>query len=202
MDNVTALDNCDGQVEVTFDESQTPGECEGFTIIRKWTAIDKCGNVAEATQTIIVADVRPPSITNLPADITLECDEVYPPAEPTVSDNCDEEVELTWAEVITPGNCLDAYSLVRTWTATDDCGNTLTRSQRITVVDSKAPTFEGVPNDVTVDLTIGEVLPEVAQVSATDNCALNVIPEFTEVEMPSDDGGCNRIVTRTWTDRR
>ncbi len=46
---------------------------------------------------------------------------------------------LTSNDVTTPGSCAGNYSVTRTWTATDDCGNTSTASQTIIVHDVTAP---------------------------------------------------------------
>src|SRR5690606_17385573 len=67
------------------------------------------------------------------------------------------------------GACPQAFSFVRTWTATDNCGATATCTQTITVVDTQAP-MSSCPGDVAVACT-GDTSPT-AQVSATatDNC--------------------------------
>jgi len=53
----------------------------------------------------------------------------------------------------------------------DNCGNTNTHTQVITVVDTEAPTFNNVPDDETVECD--ETIP-VYTVTATDNCDDNV----------------------------
>jgi hypothetical protein len=56
-------------------------------------------------------------------DISVECDEIPPPAQPTATDNCDGLLPVVADEDIIPGNCPNEYTIVRTWTATDSCGN-------------------------------------------------------------------------------
>ena len=63
-------------------------------------------------------------------------------------DNCGGEVSVTFAERREDGNCENSYTLIRTWTATDACGNNTTTSQTITVTDDKVPVLSGVPADV------------------------------------------------------
>ena len=58
-------------------------------------------------------------------------------------------------------------TIVRTWTVTDNCGNTTTATQTITVQDTQPPTLVGVPADVTVECT---AIPAAATVTASDNC--------------------------------
>jgi hypothetical protein len=43
------------------------------------------------------------------------------------------------ADVTTDGDCAGSYSVTRTWTATDSCGNSSTASQTINVQDKTAP---------------------------------------------------------------
>jgi len=56
---------------------------------------------------------------------------------------------ITHQQTFTPGNCPSSYTLVNTWTATDQCGNATTASQTITVADNTAPTLI-VPANVTL----------------------------------------------------
>jgi hypothetical protein len=50
-------------------------------------------------------------------------------------------VTITFSDVSTPGTCIGTYSTTRTWTATDDCGNTATCSGTIIVQDVTPPTI-------------------------------------------------------------
>src|SRR5688500_19253955 len=67
--------------------------------------------------------------------------------------------------------------IVRTWTVTDQCGNTATHTQTITVTDTEAPTFDNAPADVTVDC---ESIPAVPAVTATDNCDPTLTVNYVE----------------------
>ena len=59
----------------------------------------------------------------MPADVTVECSTVPAAANVTASDDCDTDVELIYTETNQPGTCLDSYTLIRVWTARDNCGN-------------------------------------------------------------------------------
>src|SRR5262245_55245194 len=69
--NVTATDNCDGNVPVIFTQTQsnTNSSCNNV-ITWMWTAIDRAGNRGSCTQTLTVNDTNAPVIsgcTNLTA---------------------------------------------------------------------------------------------------------------------------------------
>ncbi|NIP27414.1 MAG: hypothetical protein GWN67_03330, partial [Phycisphaerae bacterium] len=71
---------------------------------------------------ITVLDGTAPVIS-CPGDVTLECPADTNPANTgtaTATDNCDDEPAITYGDVLS-GSCPEV--IVRTWTATDDAGN-------------------------------------------------------------------------------
>jgi hypothetical protein len=197
---LTATDNCDTDVPVVYNEVRTDGACiDSYILTRNWTATDNCGNSITHVQVISVEDTTAPVWDQvMPTDITVECDGVpAAPAVVTVSDNCDSDVLVEFTEVRTDGSCPDTYTLTRTWTATDNCGNSITHVQVISVEDTTAPVWDQVmPADITVECDGVPAAPAV--VTASDNCDSNVLVEFTEVRT---DGSCPDTYTliRTWT---
>ena len=191
---VTATDNCDDNVTITYAEVRTDGACpDSYTLTRTWTATDDCANAASASQVITVLDRTAPVIAGVPAAETVECSAV-PTAATTVTatDNCDDNVTITYAEVRTDGACPDSYTLTLTWTATDDCANAASASQVITVLDRTAPVIAGVPAAETVECS---AVPTAATtVTATDNCDDNVTITYAEVRT---DGACPDLYTLT-----
>ena len=150
---LTAADNCDTEVPVVFTETRTDGDCaNSYTLTRTWTATDDCGNETSFTQTVTVSDNTAPTFNEtLPtAEITAECDAVVEAVVLTASDNCDTDVPVVFTETKTDGNCANNYTLTRTWTATDDCGNETSFTQTVVVSDNTAP--EVTCNDITVQL--------------------------------------------------
>ena len=69
----------------------------------------------------------------------------------TATDNCGTVVSLILSENTTQGLCAGDYTITRTWTATDDCGNNSSASQTITIIDTTAPVFTGIPGDYTAE---------------------------------------------------
>ncbi|MFK8006549.1 MAG: SdrD B-like domain-containing protein, partial [Saprospiraceae bacterium] len=191
-----ANDNCDDDVAITFEEVRVDGNCEdNYTIERTWIATDNCGNNVSGTQTITVQDTTDPILAGIPADETVECNAIPNPASPTATDNCDADVDIAYEEVRTDGNCADNYTLTRTWTATDNCGNTDVQVQVITVQDTTDPELIGVPANVTVEC---DLVPTPATPEAIDNCDADVTIDYVEIRT---DGACvdTYTLTRTWT---
>ncbi|NNK79940.1 MAG: hypothetical protein HKO93_00455, partial [Flavobacteriales bacterium] len=152
---VTALDNCIGEVEVTFaEESEEGANCpQEMTITRVWAAEDSCGNRNECVQIITVVDTTSPVLQDAPADVTIECgDEIPTMADLTATDNCDNDVEVLPASSTNDDTqCPIIQVITRSWTAYDDCGNTSTVSQTITIQDTSAPEIIQEASDLTVE---------------------------------------------------
>jgi gliding motility-associated-like protein len=83
--------------------------------------------------------------------------------------------------------------VVRTWTASDSCGNVSVKTQTITRIDNAKPELIGVPSDVT--LNTGDAEP-VFVVKATDDCDDNV--KLTS-DKKTETLACTEVTTYTWT---
>ena len=193
----TATDNCDTDVAIQYlGQKKTPGDCENnYTLIRIWRATDSCGNSSVKSQVLTVQDTTAPELT-IPADVTVECDAVPSIGEASAMDNCDDNADVKYdGEERTDGFCEDTYTLTRTWTATDNCGNATTLSQTITVQDTTAPELT-VPADVTVEC---HEVPEVASGEATDNCDSDVMIKFLGETRADGDCANSYTLTRHWS---
>ena len=91
-------------------------------IVRTFTATDDAGNSSSASQTITVEDTTAPEFTFVPADYTVECSDEMPMDDATASDNRGE-VTIEVSSETTAGDAAGNYVIVRTFTATDDAGN-------------------------------------------------------------------------------
>ena len=113
----------------------------------------------------------------------------------TAMDNCDTSVTVDFTETVDAGACSNSFVLTRTWTAIDNCGNTGSESQIITVEDTTAPVLLGVPGDETVEC---DAVPSPPAVTATDNCDPSPVVSFNETITP---GSCTDTftVTRVWS---
>ncbi len=193
--NPAATDNCDPNPTIQFAEVKVPGTCaHSYTLRRTWTASDLCGNRDSAVQLIQVIDNQPPVISNFPADTSVSCNQIPAAATPSVADACDTSRTLTKSENIAPGTCPGSYTLERTWVATDHCGNSSFKTQRIQVRDLVAPVLQNVPASTTVNCGM---VPAPAAVSATDNCDAD--PDVSLSETRSAGCSGSYAITRTWT---
>ncbi|MFN0015997.1 MAG: HYR domain-containing protein [Saprospiraceae bacterium] len=175
----TATDNCAGTVSVVYNgQTRVNGSCEdSYVLTRQWTATDICGNTKTATQRINVIDTQRPNFTSVPANVTVQCNAVPVVGTPVATDNCDLTVTMTYnGETRTNGVCPNAYTLIRRWTASDNCSNTRSISQRIVVVDNLKPVFTSVPNDQTIECT--DAIPGVGTATASDACSGTVVISY------------------------
>ncbi|MBA3284240.1 MAG: T9SS type A sorting domain-containing protein, partial [Nitrosopumilus sp.] len=192
----TASDICDPNPSLTFNDVTTPGNCpQEYSVTRTWTATDACGNSSTASQTINVTDNTAPVISGVGSNSSVECPAAPSFSSPTASDLCDASPALTHNDVTTPGNCPQEYSVTRTWTATDDCGNSSTASQTINVTDNTAPVISGVGSNSSVECP---ATPSFSSPTASDLCDPNPTLTYNDV---TTQGNCTQqySVTRTWT---
>ncbi|MDX1409407.1 MAG: hypothetical protein R3330_14770, partial [Saprospiraceae bacterium] len=146
--DLTWTDNCDGSGTVSASDVSDGMTCPE-TVTRTWTYTDACGNVATHVQIITVLDDVPPVFDAPPADVTFVCfDDVPPMMNLQVNDNCDGSLLVPGTETSDGGSCPEI--ITRTWTYSDQCGNSVTHQQMITVSDVTPPVINGVPADITV----------------------------------------------------
>ncbi len=140
---VTATDNCDSNPTITFNQTTIAGACpNNYTLERTWTAKDSCNNAVLASQNITVRDTKPPVLSGVPVNATVQCNAV--PAVPTTitaTDNCDPNPTITFSQITILGNCPNNYTLKRTWTAKDSCNNAASATQILSVVDTQKPSI-------------------------------------------------------------
>jgi hypothetical protein len=123
------------------------GSCP-VTVTRHWTFKDVDGNQETCTQTIYVMDTQAPVLSCGSYEVTVDCNNIPEPSKCTASDNCDKDVAVNMAEEVTKGDCGSGYTITRTYSATDDCGNTSTSVQVVHVTAN------------------GEEMPKISQAAA------------------------------------
>ena len=192
----TATDIC-SDVSIESQDERIDGDCDlSYTLQRTWTATDVCGNATECVQTIVVDDTQKPICVL--DEVTIECGESTDPAEvgpPAATDNCDEILTYTFfGDGSQPVICPEKLRINRLWQVTDDCGNTSTCEQIISVIDTKPPVLECAA-DVTIECDEETSPAETGESSATDACEGEDV-DFEDVVEALE---CGFIITRTWT---
>ncbi|MCK0180655.1 T9SS type A sorting domain-containing protein, partial [Flavobacteriaceae bacterium S0862] len=144
-----AMDMCDKSLTWTNDWNgkDLTDEC-GNTgrITVNFTVTDNCGLSSTTAAEYRIVDTIAPTM-HIPGDITLElddkCEADITPANTgmaTATDAC-SDVDVTFTDVEDKQACVT--TIIRTWKATDDCGNVTAKDQKITLIDKLAPVYTG-----------------------------------------------------------
>lgn len=179
-------DNCGAPVVTFVGEASDGNTCPGI-ITRTYSVTDACGNSINVEQTITVDDVTDPVISNCPADITVPadpvtCDAVVSWTEPTATDNCSL---ASFTASHAPGSVFAPGTTNVTYTAVDDCGNTVTCSFNVNVIDDEAPVITtcAVDKILSADADCEALVPDLTvEVVASDNCS----PAITVSQDPAE----------------
>jgi hypothetical protein len=132
---IIAIDNCDQTVVLNFTSIPTVPSCN-TPLQRIWSTADECGNAIAYTQRITVIDTVFPDFT-VPADITLNCqnnlDDLSLTGDVTdETDNCAAGIQAAYQDIFNGTvDCDTIYLLNRVWSLNDNCGNTITKTQKI-----------------------------------------------------------------------
>ena len=196
-----ATDNCTSslQIHLITDTTTISTLCANTYIrTRVWNFTDICSNLSNNfTQIITIQDdTKPNFIGQLPQDLILQCNQIVPTAAVlTTTDNCNGIVTVDFEEQTIAGSCPSNSTILRTWTATDICGNFETHTQEITIEDNTPPTFD---QDIrTPELyTKCDAIPAPQEFNAVDLCGTATV-SYNEVNIEGDCTNKYRI-ERTW----
>lgn len=197
LGEAVAVDSCSGDsLPVSFTDVVTPDCGAAELITRTWTADAGGGATVSCDQVIDVNDTVAPSLVGVPADAAVECDAIPAPATVTASDACDPSSTVGFAEVQTAGDCPDAFSIQRTWTASDACGNSVAQSQTVTVDDTTAPVITCPADQLLLECGDDTGVAANGTATATDNCSTATV---TSSDVTSSGCGATVSVTRTFS---
>ena len=141
-------------VDVTMNEEIIPGSCPGnYQILRHYTGTDCMNRQCFYTQLVDVVDNTPPAFTSGLETQTTSCPIQVYFANAGAEDACSEPIDVVIGEEETlPGICDGEYTLYRTVTVTDACGNSATAEQSIIVIDDQPPVWDQlIPEQVISD---------------------------------------------------
>ena len=184
---LTATDNCQ-EVKVVTNQQQQLKEGRLAKVIYQWVATDNCANSTTYTQVITITPRAPLMFltANLPKDVELSCTAALPQVMTLPTEGGCPPISLTYKDAKQQGSCPEAYTLLRTYTATDHCGTAIHYTQRIVVSDNTAPTFVGqLPQDQHIEE--GTPLPKPVTLTAIDDCGKATVAfQKTKIKGTSD----------------
>jgi hypothetical protein len=156
---ISVDDNCSGNLTISYQDMAAPNTdttnkaC--YLLKRIWKVTDLASNSATCLQTFSVIDTVAPTLSQYPPNATITCDQALtPPITVTASDNCSDSLNVVFTQdtiAKASGPCGKySYTIQRKRTAVDDCDNSTTHINTITVIDNKPPSFPGLPDTLTV----------------------------------------------------
>ncbi|MBK8370957.1 MAG: gliding motility-associated C-terminal domain-containing protein [Saprospiraceae bacterium] len=169
-----------------------------------WIATDQCNNSINHTQIITVTPIAPPAFVNPPTNMTIACHELATlPPNPTLA-----YTNGGIATCLTSGNSTPTQSGMAnvcggmrtyTWNFTDQCSNTITHTQNITVTPIAPPAFVNPPMSVTIACHELATLPPAPTLSYTNGGTATCLT--TGDATPTESGMatvCGGTKTRMW----
>jgi hypothetical protein len=208
---ITELENCaddlcdvdlTGQVSsnFTYDAIVTSCGLAGYIPVI-FTVADDCGNESTVEAIFTIVDNTPPQ-AQFPDDITLTCEQ--DPLDLGLTGevtNIQEECsggESDFSDDENLNSCNNSGFINRSWIVTDDCGNSNSALQRITITDNIAPEIEA-PADIVLECGQDpfdlEVTGSVSGV--TDNCG-NAETDYSDNLSNYNQQTGEGFIIRTW----
>jgi PKD repeat protein len=166
-------------------------------VIRTYSLTDECGNTTNITQNILINDNVPPTADPLPDLGPFACYADIPPANINdvtgETDNCGGVVTVAFVSDGPNPGCNG--TVIRTYSLTDECGNTANITQNILINDNVPPTADPLP-DLGPFACYADIPPaNINDVTGeADNCGIPTVTFVSDVWS----GNCPRIITRTY----
>jgi len=182
----------------------TPCSAPGLIFTNVFTVTDGCGSLS-ATQVVTVLASEPLLLAGIPASTNIEgCVISYDntanlgaQVSATDADDCEVTGLSVSASTNGTGCAGDPVIYMNVWTATNLCGDLVTATQIVEVVDTAGPVLTGCPADTNLTCIgdLGQVV-----VTATDSCgaALAVASSSTN-NAGSGCAGDPLMLTLTWS---
>ena len=195
--SVTATDVCGNSYTVNFNETQSSVSNGSYILTRTWSAASVCSGIATASQTITVEGGSAITLIGVPTNTSISCGQALPAVGNVTATDASGNSYTVYLNETQSGTTCSSYVLTRTWSASDNCDNSVTATQEITVQGAAAITFFEVPTDLII--ACGQATPAKAPVYATDACGNSYIVSFNETQTNATTCGSSNIITRVWT---
>ena len=172
------------------------GTCP-IEIIRTFTAQDSCDTVDSDTQSILITDSIPPAASN-PPSISIECIDDLPQPDITVvideADNCSTPTVTFVSDASDGLTCPE--TITRTYSVTDECDNSISITQTITINDTTPPTSNSLQPITGIECIDDIPQPDISLLDTiADNCS---VPNVTFISDVSNNQTCPETITRTY----
>jgi len=165
----------------------------GLTTVT-WTTTDVSGLSYSAIQKITVVDTTSPILV-VPDDVVYEAISAEKNPVEIGQGTADDLLRVSSITNDAPSEFLLGETIV-TWTATDQSGNSASGTQKVTIVDTTAPTIK-IPNDVEIEASSPDNnIVSLGDASADDNVNVTTITNDSPSVFPVGE----TIVTWTATD--
>jgi hypothetical protein len=195
---VTATDNCDISVDITYTQDTTMRAMSGcgkynYTLIRRWLATDDCGLTTSKQYTITVRDTVRPSFPGMPDTVFLNTASYAAQQNCTIPYSFDASPFLSEcadsADLMLSNNALFGANRLKfvgnypvgtfkvQFVAGDPCGNTGRDSVVFVIRDNSTPT---VICETSIDISLGSsgtatIDTSVLNINSTDNCGIDTM---------------------------
>jgi hypothetical protein len=154
------------------------------SVVRVWQVSNGCGQDFSVTQIVFVVQIPPRTLSGVPSNVVLECQQPIPEATVTASNAC----EWTPVSLVVITNQVNPLILRRVWTAAD-WG--ISATQRVIFIPNLPRRLDGVPSNLVI--TCQQPVPE-ATVTASNAC------EWTTVSLVVTTNQVNPLILqRVWT---
>src|SRR5678810_1118089 len=202
LGSATATDGC-STATVTFTDGAISTSSCSSSQTRIFTAVDGCGNSATITRTVTwLSAPSPPTIIITPALVTLGCnpsasDITAALGSATATAACSTPIVTFTDGAVQSNGC--AFSQVRTFIASDGCGNSATAIRTVNwTSDLTPPTFTGNYNNITLGCNplAADITAALGSASASDGCSTATIT-FTDGAVSTS--SCSSSQTRIFT---
>lgn len=189
-----ATNDCGDYLSISLSTFNSPG-CPA-TVTNVWTATDpNCYTTSSVSQVITVSNgVTPPSFSGIPGAESVEClSRVLDPPAVSAASGCGVSLPVGYeAQTNITSGCL--ATVLRTWSATDNCGLVSTAQQTVTIQPSNPPTLMGIPVSYDPVECLSQV-PDWPTVTATNSCGDLLTVDTTN---SATTNGCQITIVRTW----
>lgn len=164
--------------------------------------VDGCNNQSVTTASFSINDTIRPTLSEYPADITISCEDLPLTNNIKGLDICTRNPKLEYHESTDRQGTEDEceyyfYTLTRTWIVTDNCGNSDSHTQIVTVIDQTPPDIQiqdtiVISCDLIDDSEINQSLYTIS-----DHCS-EVVYEIMDSIIGE---GCNYTIVRKYSAR-